>query len=43
MRIAVLGAGTYGSYVIDSILKKYPEAEIILLMLVTSVTRVNKK
>ena len=30
MRIAVLGAGTYGSYVIDSILKKYPEAEIIL-------------
>lgn len=30
MRIAVLGAGTYGSYVIDGLLKKYPEAEITL-------------
>ncbi len=30
MRIAVLGAGTYGSYVINSILEKYPEAEITL-------------
>lgn len=29
-RIAVIGAGTYGSYVIDSILKKYPDAEITL-------------
>ena len=27
---AVLGAGTYGSYVIDSLLKKYPKAEITL-------------
>ncbi len=30
MKIAVLGAGTYGSYVINSLLKKYPEAEITL-------------
>ena len=30
MRIAVLGAGTYGSYVIDSLIKKYPKAEITL-------------
>jgi hypothetical protein len=29
-RIAVLGAGTYGSYVIDEIIKKYPDAEITL-------------
>lgn len=30
MRIAVLGAGTYGSYVINSLLEKYPEAHITL-------------
>lgn len=30
MKIAVLGAGTYGSYVIDDIIKKYPDAEITL-------------
>lgn len=30
MKIAVLGAGTYGSYVINSLLEKYPEAEITL-------------
>lgn len=30
MRIAVLGAGTYGSYVIDCLIKKYPEAKITL-------------
>lgn len=30
MNIAVLGAGTYGSYVINSILLKYPDAEITL-------------
>ncbi|WP_294453594.1 hypothetical protein [uncultured Bacteroides sp.] len=30
MRIAVLGAGTYGSYVINSIIEKYPSAEITL-------------
>lgn len=30
MRIAVLGAGTYGSYVINSIIEKYPNAEITL-------------
>jgi hypothetical protein len=28
MRIAVIGAGTYGSYTIDSLQHKYPEAEI---------------
>ena len=30
MRIAVLGAGTYGSYVINSLIEKYPNAEITL-------------
>ncbi len=30
MRIAVLGAGTYGSYVINSLIKKYPQADITL-------------
>ena len=30
MRIAVIGAGTYGSYVIDSLLRKYPDADITL-------------
>lgn len=30
MKIAVLGAGTYGSYVINSLIEKYPEAEITL-------------
>ena len=30
MNIAVLGAGTYGSYVINSLLKKNPEANITL-------------
>ncbi len=30
MEIAVIGAGTYGSYVIDSILTKYPNANITL-------------
>lgn len=30
MRIAVLGAGTYGSYVINSLLNKYPDAQITL-------------
>lgn len=30
MNIAVLGAGTYGSYVINSILLKYPDAQITL-------------
>ena len=30
MRIAVIGAGTYGSYVIDSLLTKYPQADITL-------------
>lgn len=30
MRIAVLGAGTYGSYVINSIIERYPSAEITL-------------
>ena len=30
MRIAVIGAGTYGSYVINSLLMKYPEADITL-------------
>lgn len=30
MNIAVLGAGTYGSYVINSILFKYPDAQITL-------------
>lgn len=30
MKIAVLGAGTYGSYVVDTLIKKYPEAEITL-------------
>jgi hypothetical protein len=29
-KIAVLGAGTYGSYVINSIIEKYPDAEITL-------------
>lgn len=29
-RIAVIGAGTYGSYVIDAIIEKYPDAEIFL-------------
>lgn len=28
MNIAILGAGTYGSYTVYSILKKYPDAEI---------------
>lgn len=30
MKIAVLGAGTYGSYVINSLLNKYPDAQITL-------------
>lgn len=30
MKIAVLGAGTYGSYVINSLIEKYPNAEITL-------------
>ncbi len=30
MRIAVIGAGTYGSYVIDGLLRKYPDADITL-------------
>lgn len=30
MKIAVLGAGTYGSYIIDSLLNKYPDAQITL-------------
>ncbi len=30
MKIAVLGAGTYGSYVINSLIEKYPDAEITL-------------
>lgn len=30
MEIAVLGAGTYGSYVVNSLLQKYPEAHITL-------------
>ncbi|MFR9668081.1 MAG: hypothetical protein SNF68_09005 [Rikenellaceae bacterium] len=30
MKIAVLGAGTYGSYVINSLIERYPEAEITL-------------
>ncbi len=30
MKIAVLGAGTYGSYVINSLLEKYPDADITL-------------
>jgi len=30
MRICVIGAGTYGSYVIDSLLSKYPNADITL-------------
>lgn len=30
MKIVVLGAGTYGSYVINSLIEKYPEAEITL-------------
>jgi len=30
MKVAVLGAGTYGSYVINSLLEKFPEAEITL-------------
>lgn len=30
MKIAVLGAGTYGSYVINSLLEKYPDSEITL-------------
>ncbi len=30
MNIAVLGAGTYGSYTIDAILRKYPNANITL-------------
>jgi len=30
MKIAVLGAGTYGSYVIDDIIKKYPDVDITL-------------
>ena len=31
MKIAVLGAGTYGSYVINSLIEKYPDAEITLI------------
>jgi hypothetical protein len=31
MKICVIGAGTYGSYVIDSLLSKYPNAKIDLL------------
>lgn len=30
MNIAVIGAGTYGSYMINSILLKYPDAQIML-------------
>ena len=30
MKIAVLGAGTYGSYVINSLIEKYPDTEITL-------------
>lgn len=30
MNIAVLGAGTYGSYVINSLLEKYPDSKITL-------------
>lgn len=30
MNIAVIGAGTYGSYLIDALLKKYPDANITL-------------
>lgn len=30
MNIAVIGAGTYGSYLIDALLCKYPEADITL-------------
>ena len=30
MHIAVIGAGTYGSYVIDSLLRKYPDADVTL-------------
>lgn len=30
MKIAVLGAGTYGSYIINSLLNKYPDAQITL-------------
>lgn len=30
MKVAVLGAGTYGSYVIDSLLRRYPNAKITL-------------
>ncbi|MBO4662308.1 MAG: hypothetical protein J5630_06375 [Bacteroidaceae bacterium] len=30
MKIAVLGAGTYGSYVINSLIEKYPKSEITL-------------
>ena len=30
MKIAVLGAGTYGSYVINSLIEKCPDAEITL-------------
>lgn len=30
MRIAVIGAGTYGSYVINSLLEKFPDADITL-------------
>lgn len=30
MRIAIIGAGTYGSYVIDALQKKYPNADITL-------------
>ena len=30
MKIAVLGAGTYGSYIINSLLNKYPDSQITL-------------
>ena len=30
MKIAVVGAGTYGSYIIDALLNKYPQADITL-------------
>ena len=30
MRVAVIGAGAYGCYVIDSLIKKFPEIEIVL-------------
>ena len=30
MEIAVLGAGTYGSYVINSLIQRYPNAHITL-------------